>query len=134
MSIFGGGDYVDYTELKKRGLLKVPEVKNDGMKVNKDGYVEILKRENAGSNEINSVNNAQQTGGNEMASNPFGFLSSFANSASSSSSDNISNSDNLNNSNVEVAHLKVKLEDLEYKFDRLMEKLNLIEDKMAGKA
>lgn len=133
MGLFGGGDYVDYTELKKRGLLKVPEIKNDGMKVNKEGYIEILKRENAGSNEMNVINNAQQTGSGDMASNPFGFLSSFASSAASTSSDNISNSDNINNSNVEVAHLKVKLEDLEYKFERLMEKLNLIEDKLSRK-
>ena len=55
----------------------------------------------------------------EVSSNPLAFLDTFANSASTS---NLPSSD--------VSELKIKLENLEYQIERLVERLALIEGKI----
>jgi len=55
----------------------------------------------------------------EVSSNPLAFLDTFANSASTN---NLSSSD--------VSELKIKLDNLEYQIERLVERLSVVEGKM----
>ncbi len=58
------------------------------------------------------------------SSDAFGFLDSLASSSSDESKTSIDSS--------EISHLKVKIGDFEYKLDRLLERLVILEDKIKG--
>lgn len=136
-------EFVDFTLLKKRGLLKVPEEQNmpENCKVRGD----FIDFSGAGA----SSNIAPDTAAGSIAesSNPsssampdFGFLANMAsvgaeNSATSSVSEGANNAtgETASNSEVIVARgsdiesLKVKIDDLEYKLERLIERLERVE-------
>ena len=103
-----GIDVLDLTLLQKRGILKVPEEKDLD-----------LTRPFAQSSSSLAQNSTE--------SSAFGFLDNLAsNSSASNSAPSFNNSD----SNLEVQGLKNKLEDFEYKLERLLERLDSIETKL----
>ncbi len=104
------GDVLDLTDLQKRGLLKkLPEKVEEAPKVNSQGYVELAGAQGSSSNsECSSSLAGAGTGNSEK--------SYFDSSANSSNVDS-----------VEFQGLKNKIDDLEYKLDRLMEKIAILE-------
>lgn len=152
----GSLDLIDYTALEKRGIIKKKELKKMAAPVSKDGFIDFSAM---GQDKINDIVNSQQgqlsnpsssisalptssvstqstpsftsfwddvPGANQSQSQSttstetsyYGNQSSFS-SPSSSSQDG-----------QDMATLKVKLEDLEYKLARLTEKLDLITSKL----
>ncbi|MEK6889989.1 MAG: hypothetical protein AABW82_02700 [Nanoarchaeota archaeon] len=119
MGVFGNGDYVDYTLLKKRGLLKESEqeVKKESPSA---GFVDFTS----------SISSSSNSNAPSPSNNPFDLLSSLTSSNSSNNavveSSNSSSSIYPNNtsSSDEVNSLKLKVEDLEYKIQRLIEKID----------
>lgn len=146
----GKGDYIDITQMAKRGLVKVPNQGNDNLKVNKEGYIEILPNANSSSNSApvgsapsspasspfsffdnpSPSNQAGAQAGSQASSN-FNPLASFDSVAQSSSSGSVYG-DESNTSSLDVNQMKLKLEDLEYKLSRLSETLDLITNKLAN--
>ncbi len=109
MSIFKkeeGVDVLDLTLLQKKGILKVPEIK--------DEYVDITKV------------NQQSSGVKAESVSPFSFLDSLAQSNSSSSSS--ITSDN----SADLSNLRVQIDNLEFKIERLLERLDKIESKIGS--
>ncbi|MBI2451476.1 hypothetical protein HYV50_00180 [Candidatus Pacearchaeota archaeon] len=117
MGFLKSGELIDYTYLQKRGLLKKEEAKKREIgKVTKDGYIEL--------NSPTTVGNKQTM---ETLGNQFDFLDNLAGTNANSTSEGI---ENKNFDEMQIQHLKVKLEDFEYKLDRLIERLNEIEEKL----
>jgi hypothetical protein len=113
-----GVDVLDYTRLQKKGLLKVPE-KKDGMplKVNSQGYVDL------GVSSLPSTDSSNASNSSNISDvSALGFLDSLASSTSSSNESYFGSSSGENS--VEIAGLKNKIEDLEYK-------IRVLEDKIA---
>jgi hypothetical protein len=131
---FGKEEYVDYTLLKKKGILKIPEQKKLPIK-SEGGFVDFTA---FGSHE----NNAQET-----PTNNFGFLGDMASAGAAnnpSSANPLANFDTLNtpagsaaglSNNMdakEMGSLKIKIENMEYKLDRFIERIDRIEEKLRG--
>ena len=117
------GDYVDYTLLKKKGLLKDEEQQ-------KSDVIDFTNTSGA-SVPVPSAGSVSVSGEN----NPFGFLDSMASASSSPSSSssyyrNDTQSTSSSSSPTEVNSLKIKVEDLEYKIEKLLEKIAKMEEKM----
>ena len=112
------GDVLDLTDLQRRGLLKKAEEiqkQNSGAgKVDSGGYVDM-----------STFQKTEPAVSGESAANPLGFLDSLASTNSSSISNYSSGS---NGDSLELQGLKSKIEDLEYKLDRLMEKIAKLEE------
>lgn len=148
MGIFGkSGDYLDISALQKKGLVKLPEPKVEkGMKVTKDGYVELTSEYSSEGENVSVPNtvSAGSTGGfgsffdapapsSASASSGGSIFDSLDGNTSSSNSSgsyfgnssNSSSSDSLN-----IQHLKAKFEDIEFKIDRLIEKIDKMEDRL----
>lgn len=105
-------EVIDYTFLKKRGLLKVPETNNE------EDFVDLTSVK---SNDIPSTNSSS-------AMSDFGFLSNMASIGAGNETNTPSAS-----SDSEISSLKIKLDNLEYKFERLIEKMEKIEGKLGCK-
>ncbi len=107
-----GGDVIDYTYLKKRGLLKIKDIPKSNNLDLKSGYADLTSNTNKLSNEpALPVQNES----------PLSFLDSLAGSvATQTKADNAVDT-------LEIKDLKVKIEDLEYKLERLIERLERIE-------
>jgi len=115
-------DFIDYTMLQKRGFLKkAPEAKSD-IKVNSDGMIDFTQMQNTSSNA--STNTAS------TSSSPFDFLNSMAGVGASSPSSIPAIFSSSSDTNSELNALKFKLEDTEYKLERLVERLAKIEEKL----
>lgn len=122
MGVFGkDGEYIDYTLLKKRGLLKARE---DELKsqVNEEGVLDLTSAYS-----IPSLSSSPSSV--SSSASPFDMLSSLASANSSSSSSYPSNSyptHSLSSSSdsAEVNALKLKIEDLEYKLNALIDKID----------
>lgn len=114
------GDVIDFVELQKRGLLEAARA------VEADSRIPMSKE---GIVDFSALANANSSSGGSVGSNSGGGFLGFLDSPSSSSDSSFSNSMSNTNSNRgdEISHLKVKIEDLEFKLDRLMEKLARIE-------
>jgi hypothetical protein len=149
MGIFGGsGDYLDIPALHKKGIVKLPEPKVEkGMKVTKEGYVELTNEYSSGSEEsIASNTPASSTGGfgsffdapasssGSNTSSTGGSIFDSLDSGASSSNNSGSYFGNSNTSNspdsLNIQHLKAKFEDIEFKIDRLIEKIDKMEDRL----
>jgi len=120
-----GVDFIDYTYLQKRGLIKRKEVKNqEGVSLTKDGFVQLSEAEKA------SVSDNQAS---SSTFNPFGFLDN-ASSGNGSSESYYGNSGSggvsEENKDLEIQGLKNKIEDLEYKLEKLIEKFDFVENKL----
>lgn len=111
------GDIVDFTILQKRGIIKKVEPKENQIKIdNKTGFIDLTPPAPSILPSPVSIDSSP--------SDIFGFLDSKTQEPSSVS--------NLTDppQNKEVEHLKVKIDDLEYKIERLLEKISLLENKM----
>ena len=101
-----GLDVIDYTLLEKKGILKKTQQKSD-----------VLDFTNASSN----------TASSSSASSPTDFASFFGSptaNPASQASNSIPDSD--------VNALKIKLDDFEYKLEKLLERLASIESKLSS--
>lgn len=125
-----GNDYIDYTLLKKKGLLKVEEQKD----------VIDLSASNLPTStpSFQPSQSATSTPTSEN-SNPFGFLDSNPTSTPTPTSffnDTPSYSQTSESQNSSQPHefnaLKLKVEDLEYKLERLLEKITKVESKLGS--
>jgi hypothetical protein len=115
---------IDYTYLQKRGIIKKKEEKKLPYKITKDGMVDLTSHvSEAVSSEFKDSSYSQQQTG--MASNPFGFLDSVSQSQGSASASPSSGE----NSSAELNALKIKIDDLEYKLQRLIERLEQLESR-----
>jgi hypothetical protein len=130
MGIFNNkGTDIDYTLLQKKGFIKKKEEPKSPYKVNSQGMIDLTQGPALSEKPI--LNNNQ----NDTQS-PFGFLDNLAQIASNNNSsiypenNNTSNQNNENNGSI-IA-MKNKVDDLEFKLERLMEKLSLIESKLDG--
>ncbi|MEK6888634.1 MAG: hypothetical protein AABW80_00840 [Nanoarchaeota archaeon] len=116
MGIFSKrGDYIDYSLLQKRGLLKPqPKKENDFLDLTRQQADRVFTEANS-----NLPSNAS-------SSNP---LASFFDSAQNNSP-NMPTSQGITaygNDSSDVNSLKLKIEDLEFKIERLIERLNGLE-------
>jgi len=106
-----GPEVIDLTELQKKGILersKAIEQQNRITLGNEDKIVDL-------SNNSNSSD-----------SGAFGFLSSLANAGGVGGS----NDSNLISASHDLRGLKNKIEDIEYKLEKFIERLNKIEEKL----
>ncbi|RMD66656.1 hypothetical protein D6817_03640 [Candidatus Pacearchaeota archaeon] len=117
------GDIVDLTELEKRGLLNLKKKTKD----ESDGYVEVQPANQAGGLADGSAGATQESG------LPFSFLDN-AGVQHSGMGESSSGSSGILNEVEEklkdVAHLSVRLDDFEYKLERVSEKLEALEEKV----
>jgi len=124
-------DYFDYTLLQKKGLLKIEEEpKEENVKIDNQGFVDFTQSANSVSSSTASVSSASSAPVGDM----FGFLdsptSSSANSSSSAVYGNSSISSSSGDTNSDINALRLKLDDTEYKLERLIERLARIEEKI----
>ncbi len=137
----GKGDYIDLTLLAKKGFIKTPKIEKDNLKMNKEGYLEVVGNPSVPAESSSNV--TQNTFSNNTSSaSPFGsfFGDNSPVSSTGTSNDSTGNyyassineapqsSPSLNG--VDVNTMKIKIEDLEYKLDQFLQKLNLIEEKL----
>ena len=124
-------DYVDYTLLQKKGLLKIKnesQTQEESVKVDNQGFVDFTQSTNS------SPSNTVPAASSAPAGDMFGFLdnptppsSSSAIYGNSSSSSSLTSSDTSSDVNA----LRLKLDDTEYKIERLIERLARIEEKLS---
>ena len=136
------GADIDFTLLQKKGLIKKsPVTKRTGWKVDKSGFIEMP---NPGAF-INSDSGKEDSAGTNATPSNIGFLENMVGKQEFGSVDPNplggffdnplgfsppespsppSLGNNLSVSNSEVESLKVKLDDLEYKLERLLERLD----------
>lgn len=118
-----GDDYVDYTLLTKKGILKLKEEKfKNSLKID-GGFVDLTSFRNEGTNEQTSPS------GTSANTNNFGFLSDMASIGSSNSSSNNSN-EGLKIDESDLSALKIKIDNMEYKIDRFIERIDKLEEKL----
>lgn len=102
-------EMLDYTLLQKRGILKIPQ---------QEKAQDVIDFTQAASPSSAPI----QTAYSALASdNPFGMLDTFAQMGATTPSS--SNTEIAPSSSSEVQALKIKIEDLEYKLERLVEKI-----------
>ncbi len=122
MPIFNSNPHVlDLTELQKRGILKKLEEKNKSNIEQKNNYV--------------NLNVAQQTPTqtNQQAEqpSPLSFLDSLASSNFQPTTQTETRPQLSVETEAEIKNLQVKIENIEYKLDRFMDKLAAIEAKIS---
>jgi hypothetical protein len=112
-------DVIDLTDLERKGIIE--KANKIAQSKNPDGYTDLTQSESFNSN--SDIN--QPTGSISLpdASNPLaGFFSGGSPVPSTSTNDRTSE-------DTQIKHLHTKIEDLEYKLERFLERLELIEDK-----
>ncbi len=123
-------DYVDYSLLKKKGLIKAQQdnlnsIKTDG------GFIDFTSIKNE-----TQSSPANATSTETPTNNNFAFLADMAGVGSSSSTNNNNQTTQLevDNNNLEfkdVNSLKVKIDDMEYKLERFIERINKLEEQLS---
>lgn len=142
-----GIDVYDYTLLHKKGLLKLPERKSsNGITFNKDGDIDFTKMQGIIPSQdiqqdvisaVKSESNAQSA----PSENAFSFLDSFAQASSSSTSsvtsypsapvNDLSLSSSSSMGNSDMTHVKQRLDAIDYSLNRLLDRLEGIEQKLS---
>ncbi len=119
------GDFVDLTDMQKRGLLK-EQVKN--FETDSEGVVDLSS---SNSSIVGSSNSEDSLG--------LGFLSGLASAGSKPVENSDSETGKYTNrlriarANVtDISSLKIKVDDIEYKLERFLERLEKMEDKIRG--
>lgn len=108
-----GVETIDFTALQKRGILeKKPVVVKNPL----SSFV----------SSVQSQSSSEQTNSSFSSGDMFGALDSLA---GTSSNNNISS---FANNEQDVNSLKVKIDDLEFKLERLLEKIDFLEKKMGN--
>ena len=116
MGLFGKkrADFVDLADMRKRGILR------ESARVDEQGIVDL--------------GSSGSSGSASTISGGFDFLGNLAGAGNSSESGGGSYTNKLKalrfGPNAELKNLKVKMEDIEYKLDRFLERLEKIEDKL----
>jgi hypothetical protein len=124
--VFRRGGDIDFTALKKRGLLRIPEPKIDKrVKMDRDGSIDFT---GMASSISNAVNDSSSTSNSAGAVSPFGFLDSLS-SASSSSSSSL-DAAVMQPTSSELGAVKIKLDDLDFKIGQFVERMEKIESKL----
>ncbi len=113
-------DVIDLTELQEKGILQKS--------------LEIAARnnnDNLHSNEIIDLGRIITSKEKSVAgnSNMFGFLDNLASANSNGGMNNLKDNSNLGDS--KLMDIKIKIDNLEYKLERLMERLMKIEEKLS---
>lgn len=109
MGIFAGGEYVDYTEWKKRGLIKVEEKKLPAP-MDKSGMLDFTQE---------AQNSQEATPVAQTETMPsFGFLDSPLRTGPVV--------------NSEMSELKIKMDDVMFKLDQMIERIASIERRLGG--
>ncbi|MDO8460403.1 MAG: hypothetical protein Q7S74_04800 [Nanoarchaeota archaeon] len=129
---------MDIPLLHKKGLIKLPDPPKLPKNVRlTEGFIDFSADiESSSEDSQNPIqSSSSQLESSPTTSNPFDMLNSLASSNSSSQSipaipDFDSSSPYNSHPHQDLAHLKVKLEDLEYKLERFLERLEAIESKL----
>jgi hypothetical protein len=139
MALFGKGDeYVDYTLLKKKGLLKIKEEERQKKFKAEGGFIDFTSFRN----EDNSPQQTAPTGGSPVPN--FGFLSDMASAGAANTPSSVNPLANLDtfapstsasglSGSVDAKELnamKIKMDDIEYKLDRFIERIDKLEEKL----
>lgn len=122
-----GVDVLDLTLLKKKGILKIKEAPREGeivdlTKTDREGFAPLVNM--AEDSSTGTASGTASTGGTTFAS--FWDAPVSATPASLSSADTTKK----DGSNNDFSNLAVKIDNLEYKVERLMERLSAIESKI----
>jgi hypothetical protein len=132
---FGSDEYIDYTLLRKKGILKLPAEKELPIKC-EGGFIDFTafrspqapepateaKAECPAPN-FDFLNNMAGVGASAPAgetTNPLANFETYGGSTPGTS----------NAEGKEFEHLKVKMDDMEYKLDRFIERLDKLEEKL----
>jgi hypothetical protein len=135
----GKEEYMDYTLLKKKGILKLKEEQAQKSLKTEGGFIDFTS--------FNSDSPSPQTDSSSTPTNNFGFLADMASAGTSnntSSASPLANFDSFMSSastssstipgNVDAKDLnamKLKMDDMEYKLDRFIERIDKLEEKLA---
>ena len=112
------GDFLDYTALQKRGLLKrIPKEVEE-----KNEYASFISPQDEKVPSLFTDPLAPATP-TSPESNAFAFLDSLASSSPTPQS-------SVPVNNIDFADISVKIENLEYKIERFIERLTQVEDKI----
>ena len=135
---FGSDEYIDYTLLKKRGLLKIKEDEIQKKFKAEGGFIDFTAFRNENSSQqqaqpassspapnFDFLSNMAAAGAanNSQSVNPLANLDTFAPSTSASE---ISGSVDAKELNA----MKIKMDDIEYKIDKFIERLDKLEEKL----
>ena len=113
-----GVETIDYTLLQKKGFIKKGVKKELPFKVDSRGMIDLTPKIADEANNV--IANAGNNGG------PFNFLDSLAGLGGSQSVQQPVAQENNSDFNT----IKVKIDDLEYKLERLVEKILVVESKL----
>ena len=135
------GEYVDYTLLKKKGLIKARQdnlnkVKTDG------GFIDFtsLGGNNTSNTNTSSNNPAVSSESNSAANSGvnsnFSFLADMAVGSDNGSASPVASTgfDNNLSNNIdgrELNGLKIKIDDIEYKLERFIERIDKLEEHLS---
>ncbi len=118
-------DILDIPELHRKKLIKLPDKeKHEEVKISKDGYFD-LSQNNQTQNPITQspqIQNARET--KPETSQVTNFLSDFASIGSSNSTIQQTQENSEVKDNSEIKDLKWRLENLEFKLEQLIERVN----------
>jgi hypothetical protein len=128
------GADIDYTLLQKKGIIKKKTEKELPYKINSKGEIDLTQP----TADFKPLSEASMSNSSISNENPFNFLDNLAKSSSDSASQNDFVSDPFSGTaptkdkGEEITAMKIKVEDLEYKLERLIDKLSMIESKLDG--
>jgi len=121
--IFGrGDDYIDYTLLKKKGLLKMKEEQMKKSLKTEGGFIDFSSL----GKEPTSTTSTPSMPAESSMFNPLANFDAIQPSAPSIASSELSG----NVDAKEINALKIKIDDLDYKINNFIEKLDKIEEKL----
>ena len=124
---------IDFTLLQKRGIIKKAKEKKLPFKINKDGMIELIQQNNI-PNELINKSISSDSLGSGMAANPFGFLGSIVSGNNDKGEQSYYGNNETDTGNDDSSKklnsVKIKLDDLEYKLEKFLERLSMIEAKL----
>jgi hypothetical protein len=134
----GKGEYMDYTLLKKKGILKLKEEQAQKSLKTEGGFIDFTS--------FNNDSPSPQTDSSSTPTNNFGFLADMASAGAANSTPSASplagfdvftagasTSASAIPDNVDAKELnamKLKMDDMEYKIDRFIERIDKLEEKL----
>lgn len=143
MGWIGKEEYVDYTLLKKKGILKMKEEQAKKSIKTEGGFIDFTSFNND-----NPAPQADSSSSSSAQTSNFSFLAEMASSGAANSTHSASPLANFDTftpaastsasaipDNVdakELNALKLKMDDIEYKLDRFIERIDKLESKIAG--
>ncbi len=128
MGLFGKDEVIDYTLLAKKGLLKLPEKKKIELKT-EGGFVDFTSMHSASESAAAETSAGLPAAGSAGSMPDMSFLGSLAGAGSSAES---SSSTTLSASLPDISTIRIKIDDMEYKLDRFIERLDKIEEKISS--